>query len=323
MLAQVLSRLPKQSHPDMLVGFDTADDAGVFRLDDEHALVQTLDFFTPVVDDPGDYGAIAAANSLSDVYAMGGRPLTAMAITCFPEKGVDAEVLLRILTGGLEKLQEAGVVLVGGHTVSDAEIKFGYSVTGMVHPGRVLANSGARPGDILILTKPLGIGLITTGIKFGETSPDTARRVVTLMRTLNRAASESMVEHKTHAATDITGNGLLGHAFEMAEASKVTLRLQVDNVPYMPEALPLAQSRHIPRTIGTTWEMIRGRTRLSNRVSEPVRLILLDPQTSGGLLIAVAADDADALMSTLERRGVPGTRIGEVQKPSALRIVVE
>jgi selenide, water dikinase len=318
----VLGRLPKYPHPDVLVGFDTADDAGVFRLDAERALVQTLDFFTPVVDDPRQYGAIAAANSLSDVYAMGGRPITAMAIACFPEKGLAPEVLLDIMAGGLEKLREAGVVLLGGHTVSDPEIKFGYSITGLIHPNRVLTNAGAKAGDALLLTKPLGIGLIASGIKFGRVSEDAAQRAIEIMKTLNRTAAETMLQFECHAVTDITGNGLLGHAYEMAEASGVTIRFDSARVPYLPEALALARSSLLPRTIAATWEMIRPRTRVSQSLADEMRHLLLDPQTSGGLLIAVARVDAQSLVGELQRREVAAVEIGAVLDPSGYLIEV-
>ncbi len=304
----------------MLVGFETADDAGVFRIDDQRALVQTLDFFTPVVDDPYLFGAIAAANSLSDVYAMGGTPLTAMAITCFPDRPDMMETLVQIMTGGAEKLREADVALVGGHTVCDAEIKFGYSITGIVHPQKILTNAGAQPGDALILTKPLGIGIITTAIKRGRAEPETITRVSEIMTALNRTAARIMLSYRCHAATDITGNGLLGHAFEMGNASRVTLRLHVHAVPYLHEALPLAEAGVFPGLIAKTWKLIGTRTVFDPAISEPMRTILLDPQTSGGLLIAVHQDDREALLRDLRQQAVPAATIGEVEhaQPSVL-----
>ncbi len=306
----------------MLVGYHTHDDAGVYRLNAEHALVQTLDFFTPVVDDPVVYGSIAAANSLSDVYAMGGRPLTALAIACFPERG-DIDVLAKIMRGGLEKLREADVVLLGGHTVSDAEVKFGYSVTGLIHPERVVTNAGARPGDALVLTKPLGIGLLTTGIKFNKSSPEGRREAIRLMTTLNRAASEVMLRHDCHAATDITGNGLLGHAFEMAEASEVALRFRADDIPFIPEAFDLAKGRLLPRTIASTRKMIEGKTRVNPGIPEPLQNILLDPQTSGGLLISLNKNNLSELMEDMTKSGVEAAPVGSVEESPRLRILVD
>jgi selenide, water dikinase len=307
----------------VLVGFDTADDAGVFRLGPDQALVQTLDFFTPVVDDPHTYGAIAAANSLSDVYAMGGRPITAMAIACFPEKGADPAILAAIMLGGAGKLLEAGVALLGGHTVSDNEIKFGYSVTGLVHPSRVLANSTAQPGDVLVLTKPLGIGLVTSGIKFGLSSPAAIDQAIRLMTTLNRTACEIMTKHAVHAATDITGNGLLGHAWEMACGSRVTLRFDSQRIPYIEEAWKLAEGGLSPRTIKTTAELIGTDLHCPAALPEPLRKILLDPQTSGGLLISVAERDHDAMLAKLISAGVPAVAVGAVEARGEYRLIVE
>ena len=295
----------------------------MYRLDDLHALVQTLDFFTPVVDDPYSYGAIAAANSLSDVYAMGGTPITALAIACFPEKGGDLDLLARIMSGGVDKLHEADVALVGGHTVTDTEIKFGYSVTGLIHPDRVVTNSRARTGDALVLTKPLGIGILTSGIKAGRTSTESAARATEVMAELNRAASEVMIRHDCSAATDITGNGLLGHAFEMAEASKVTLRFVSDRIPVIPEAIELAREGVLPRTIRTTWDMVRESTEFGPAVPEAMRNILLDPQTSGGLLICVKPEDLSGLMRDMTDRSVSAANVGFVEADGGKKIVVE
>jgi selenide,water dikinase len=318
-----LGHLHVYRSPDVLVGYETADDAGVFRLDSERALVQTLDFFTPVVDDPYLYGAIAAANSLSDVYAMGGRPITALAIACFPETGIDMQVLTQIMSGGLEKLREADVALLGGHTVADKEIKFGYSVTGLIHPRNIITNSGALPGDSLVLTKPLGIGLLTSGIKFRKTSPATEKETVRVMTTLNRAASETMIRHECHAATDITGNGLLGHAFEMAEASRVTLRFYSEKIPIIAEAYDLAKTRLLPKTIASTWKLIGEKTELSPRLSEPWKNIILDPQTSGGLLIALGHDRLQALLDDMAQAGVDAREIGRVENRQEVSLRIE
>jgi selenide,water dikinase len=310
-------------NPDVLVGFETADDAGVFRLDDQRALVQTLDFFTPIVDDPRLYGAIAAANSLSDVYAMGGTPITAMAIACFPDKPDELEILSQIMIGGAEKLGEAGVALLGGHTISDREVKFGYSITGLVHPGRVITNAGAQPGDSLVLTKPLGIGIITTAIKHAKADPEAVRKAVQVMTALNRSASEAMRSFRSHAATDITGYGLLGHGCEMAEASHVTLRFRASSVPFLAEAYPLAEARVLPGLVAKTWKLLGPKIRVSTSVAEPLRNILLDPQTSGGLLVAVHPDDRDPLLQDLSRRGVNASCVGEVEAAQDVRIIVE
>jgi selenide,water dikinase len=304
------------------VDFETADDAGVFRIDDQRALVQTLDFFTPIVDDPRLYGAIAAANSLSDVYAMGGTPLTAMAIVCFPDRQDELEMLAKIMAGGAEKLGEAGVALLGGHTVSDPEIKFGYSVTGLVHPGRVITNAGALPGDALILTKPLGIGIIATAIKRAKADAETVRKAVQVMTALNRSASEAMLSFRCHAATDITGYGLLGHGCEMAEASRVTLRFLASSVPFLAEAYPLAEARVLPGLIAKTWRLLAPKVAVGTSVAEPLRNILLDPQTSGGLLIAVHPEDRDPLLQDLSRRGVNAACVGGVEKAHDVKIIV-
>ncbi len=315
--------MPRHPNPDVLVGYETADDAGVFRIDEERALVQTLDFFTPVVDDPYVYGSIAAANSLSDVYAMGGKPLTALAITCFPEKDVEMSLLGQIMRGGLEKLTEAEVALIGGHTVKDSEIKFGYSITGLVHPKRIVTNAGARPGDALVLTKPLGIGLLTSGVKLRKTSASGAQEAINVMTALNRTASEVMLRHDCHAATDVTGNGLLGHAYEMAVASGVTLRFAADRIPYIPEAYSLAKTRYLPKTIASTWTMIAGSTRFDSHVPDPLRNILLDPQTSGGLLISLNSENLDAFLADIAGRQVEARHIGTVEELRDSHILVE
>jgi len=322
-LIQVLDRIPKSAHPDLLVGFETADDAGVFRIDDQRALVQTVDFFTPVVDDPYLYGAIAAANALSDVYAMGGSPLTALAITCFPDRPAMLEILAQIMLGGADKLREAGVALVGGHTVCDAEIKFGYAVTGLVNPKQILTNAGARPGDALILTKPLGIGIITTAIKRGRATPETIAKAAGVMTALNRDAAEILARYRCSAATDITGNGLLGHAFEMGTASRVTLRLQARSVPFLPEAYPLAEAGVFPGLIAKTWKLIEARTVLDAALPEPLRIMLVDPQTSGGLLAALHPDDLEAMLGDLRERNVQAAVIGRVESAGDAVIVVE
>ncbi len=319
-----MGHLPHHRNPNVLVGYETADDAGVYRLDEGHALVQTLDFFTPVVDDPYQFGAIAAANSLSDVYAMGGQPITAMAIACFPEKGLDLEVLSRVMRGGLDKLQEAEVALLGGHTVTDPEIKFGYSVTGLIHPQKIMKNSDARPGDVLVLTKPLGIGILTSGIKFNRTSAGATNRVIEVMMTLNRAAATVMLRHPCHAVTDVTGNGLLGHAYEMAEGSGVAVRFESKRIPFIEEALPLAESGLLPRSIRTTWKMIENKTVISKSVPDALKNIMLDPQTSGGLLIALERGKLEDLLADMKQSGVTTTVVGSVEEsPEGKRLFVD
>ena len=295
----------------VLVDFRTADDAGVYRLDAGRALVQTVDFFTPIVDDPRTYGRIAAANALSDIYAMGGRPLTALAIAGFP-KDADNAVLATIFRGGIETLAEAGVALLGGHTVQDAEIKFGYAVTGEIDPARIRSNGGARSGDALILTKPLGTGVIATAIKFNRAPAAAVDAAVASMTALNRGAAEAMAGvDDVHACTDITGFGLIGHASEMARASGCRLVIDVASVPLLPGALDLVD-RNTPGGGRTNLEHFGGGV-VQSGPADPRRVQLLyDPQTSGGLLIAVAAEHVGELQRLLQGHGAGGWLIGTV-----------
>ena len=307
----------------MLVGFDFADDAGVYKLSDTTALVQTVDFFTPIVDDPYTFGQIAAVNSLSDVYAMGGRPLTSLAIVCFPEKG-DLEILERILAGGLSKMVEAGCTVIGGHSIRDDELKFGYSVTGSIHPARVLANRGARPGDALLLTKALGTGVISTAIKKARGQAAWIQAAVGSMTALNKTAAEIITasdnadggapraQFEIHALTDITGFGLIGHAREMALASSAGLRIHSRHVPVLPGALECAHEGLIPGGLKNNREFAECVVGFAQDVPEDVRTLLFDPQTAGGLLIAVAAADAHRLEQRLAAASVPVSIIGEV-----------
>ncbi len=296
----------------MLVGFDKADDAGVYRIAPELALVQTVDFFTPIVDDPYTFGQIAATNSLSDVYAMGGRPLSALTMVCFPEKG-DLEILELILAGGLAKMMEAGCTIVGGHSIRDEEIKFGYAVTGLIHPDRVLTNSAAQPGDRLILTKALGTGVISTAIKRGKAEPPWIEAAVASMTTLNKAAAETVAELGTvHALTDITGFGLIGHAREMALGSGVSVRLHASAVPVLSGAFECIRAGMIPGGLKANREFAECVVEFDSGVSEEVRTLFFDPQTAGGLLISVAADYASGLLDALRARAVPAVAIGEV-----------
>ena len=307
----MLGALPADTDPRVLVDYRTADDAGVYKLDDDRALVQTVDFFTPIVDDPAAFGRIAAANALSDVYAMGGRPLTALAIAAFP-KDADVGVLATISQGGLTVLREAGVALLGGHTVQDAEIKFGYAVTGEVHPARIWTNAGARPGDALLLTKPVGTGVIATAIKFDRAPARAVECAVRSMTTLNRAAAERLAAMRTavHACTDITGFGLIGHALEMARASACTLEIDVDAVPVLDGALDLLE-RNTPGGALTNRQHFSASVDASRDGSARVKL-LYDPQTSGGLLIAVAAAERAAAIDALTAGGVAVWTIGDV-----------
>jgi selenide,water dikinase len=318
----VLGDLPVQRDPRVLIDYRTSDDAGVYRLDEGRALVQTVDFFTPIVDDPFVYGQIAAANALSDVYAMGARPLTALAIAGFPKDG-DRAVLQRIFAGGLDKLTEAGVALLGGHTVQDAEIKFGYAVTGEVDPARVLANAGARDGDALVLTKALGTGVIATALKFGRAPQRAIDAAVRSMTALNRAAAEvlqAFTGGSLHACTDITGFGLIGHAFEMAVASGCSLEIQGDAVPLIEGARALVRA-NIPGGGRTNRQHFAGRVRAVG-IDGDLLDLLYDPQTSGGLLVAVADSETADLLAALAAARVAATRIGRAIAVGETAIVI-
>ncbi len=296
----------------MLVGFDYADDAGVYLLTPEQALVQTVDFFTPIVDDPYTFGQIAATNALSDVYAMGGRPLTSLALVCFPEKG-DLEILERILAGGLSKMMEAGCTVIGGHSIRDDETKFGYSVTGVIHPQRVLANKGARPGDHLLFTKSLGTGVISTAIKKGTAKQDWIDAAVKSMTTLNKIAADVITKNSVvHALTDVTGFGLIGHAREMALASDVSLVLHSAKIPLLDGALDCVRAGNIPGGLTANRDFAECLVEYENGIPEEMKTILFDPQTAGGLLISVSSEDATALARALQAASVPAVEIGEV-----------
>jgi selenide, water dikinase len=308
----VLSDIPAQTDDRVLVDFRTADDAGVYRWEGGPALVQTVDFFTPIVDDPYIYGAIAAANAVSDIYAMGGRPLTALAIAGFPKDDLDTDTIREIFKGGFDKLREAGVALLGGHTVQDREIKFGYAVTGAIDPARVLTNAGARPGDVLLLTKPIGTGVIGTAIKFERISANDAAAAIQSMQTLNRAAADALREMPpgaVHACTDVTGFGLIGHATEMARASGVTISIDAARVPLFDGALAIAL-RNRSGGMQSNQEHFGAGVRFADAVDPARRALLFDPQTSGGLLIAVAAEAAAAVEAALTAAGVRAVRIG-------------
>ncbi len=296
----MLSALPRFANPNVLVGFDTADDAGVFLINADLALVQTVDFFTPIVDDPLTFGAIAAANALSDVYAMGGAPLSALSIVAFPADG-DMEVLGEIMRGGLEKMREAECALLGGHSVADPEIKFGYAVTGTVHPARIKANSGAQAGDALVFTKALGTGVIGTALKRGIASPESVEAATRSMLMLNREACAAMLRFDVHACTDVSGFGMIGHAREMALASDVTLEIETAAVPLLPGALDAVKAGAIPGGLKNNREFASCAVDAKSSIDSALLDLLYDPQTSGGLLIALPERDAAALERILPR----------------------
>lgn len=323
-LAQVLRLLPPaKPDPNLLVGTETFDDAGVYRLSEELALVQTLDFFTPVVDDPFTFGQIAAANALSDVYAMGAKPLTALNLVAFPGETLEKSVLAEILKGGMAKVDEAKAVLVGGHTVDDPEPKYGLAVTGIVHPERVVTNAGARPGDRLILTKPLGIGVITTAMKRTEVSQEVAQGAVETMCALNASASEAMQAVGVHACTDVTGFGLLGHLHEMALASGVAARVNAEAVPLLPGARELAEAGNICGGSRANLRYLEPFVRFGDHIDETTRILLADAITSGGLLISVAEEKAPQLVEALKARGtLTASEIGSVAPGEAGQIAV-
>jgi selenide,water dikinase len=322
-LAQVLSGLPKQpNNPNLLVGFEQADDAGVYLLRDDLALVQTLDFFTPIVDDPFDYGRIAALNSINDVWAMGGTPLTAMAITCFPRQGVDYAILGEIMRGGLSVLMENNVALIGGHSVDNAEIMFGYSVTGVIDPKQIATNSGARPGDVLILTKPLGTGVISTAIKFEKCPPAVAEASLQTMLTPAREAAALMQKFGVQAATDITGFGLLGHAWEVATASQVTFEIDASKVPLLPQALELADAGMQTRGDRVNRDYVGADVVMDAAVSKPMQSLLFDPQTAGGLLICIAEERSQELLNDLRITYPTSAIIGRVLARRAAAIQI-
>ena len=308
----MLARLPKQFDPHVLVGFETADDAGVYQLSPELALVQTVDFFTPIVDDPYTFGQIAAANSLSDVYAMGGRPISALSIVGFPNTGRDVEILEKILQGGYAKMREADCAVIGGHSIGDEEIKFGYAVTGVINPRRVLKNVGAQPGDLLILTKRLGTGVIGTALKQDCAAKDAVDAAILSMCTLNRLSMELALPYEVHAATDVTGFGLLGHAREMAVGSKVSFAFDSRQIEFLPCAPDLARKGFLPGGLKRNMEFIGGCVEFAPNVPEEIRNLLFDPQTSGGLLLSVAGKDAAHLLESLRANGVSAQPVGEV-----------
>ena len=310
--------------PNLIVGMERAEDAGVYKLSDDLAIIQTVDFFTPIVDDPYMFGQIAAANALSDVYAMGGKPLTAMNIVCFPIKTMDISILREILKGGLDKMKEAGVTLVGGHSVEDSELKYGLSVTGTIHPLKVLTNVGAKVGDRLILTKPLGTGIINTAIKGGMATEDSIEMVTRYMASLNKRASEIMQEIGANACTDVTGFGLLGHAFEMIEGTGKGIVINASDVPILPEAVNFAKMGMVPGGTYRNREFRINQVDIDSALSPYLIDILFDPQTSGGLLIAVSGKKAQEMVKRLRKEGIEDAAIiGKVVNDTQERIVVK
>ena len=320
MLDSVLGKLARQHDPNVLIGFETADDAGVYQLTPELALVQTVDFFTPIVDDPYVFGQIAATNALSDVYAMGGWPISALALVCFPDGG-DLKVLEEMLAGGLSKMIEAHCALIGGHSIRDEEIKLGYAVTGTIHPQQVLANSGAKAGDRLVFTKAIGTGVISTAIKRGKAEVAWIRDAVRSMTTLNKTAAEVVTSSpgfEVHGMTDITGFGLIGHAREMAIGSGVSLRIHASRVPLLEGALECVRASYVPGGLKANRNFAESCVEYADAVPEEIRTLLYDPQTAGGLLISVAEKDAERLVAALRNSAIDAIEIGEVvprQKP--------
>jgi selenide,water dikinase len=314
----VLGGLPKQpTDSRLLVGYDTADDAGVFLIRDGLALVQTVDFFTPIVDDPYTYGRIAALNSLNDVWAMGGEALTALSVAGFPRKGLPFSILGDIFRGGLDTLTENGVLLLGGHTVDDPEIKFGYAVTGQIDPGRILRNAGARLADALVLTKPIGTGIVSTAIKFKRAPADVVDAALATMLHSSRLAARLAIDHGAHGATDVTGFGLLGHAFEVAAASHVRMRIDAASVPLLPGVLALAKAKNLTRGDRTNREYTEGRVRVAPSIDVNVARALFDPQTAGGLLVALPEENAASYVEALRDAGyVSAAVVGRCEEES-------
>ncbi|MEQ1642586.1 MAG: selenide, water dikinase SelD [Pyrinomonadaceae bacterium] len=305
-LAQVLGKLPKQHNENVIVGFETADDAAVYRLTDEMALVQTVDFFTPVADDPETYGRVAAINSLNDVYAMGGTPISALSIVCYPQKG-DWDILGAILAGGQAAMNEAGVVVIGGHSVDDKEMKFGYAVTGIIDPNKIVTNAGARVGDVLILTKPIGTGAINTAVKRGKAKPETEAAAIKAMTTSAAGASKIMQKVGANACTDVTGFGLLGHGYEMAKGSNITLNIDSKRVPLLPDVLELISDGMLTRGDRNNRVYVGETVRIAGSVSGVMQSALFDPQTAGGLLISLPKNAAEAFIAEMPDSQIIGT----------------
>ena len=325
----ILKRLPKLANANVLVGYDTSDDAAVYRLSNDLALVQTVDFLTPVADDPFTYGRIAAANSLSDVYAMGGQPISALSILAYPSSG-DFEVLEQILRGGLATMEEANCAVVGGHSIADDEIKFGYAVTGLIHPDKIWKNVGARPGDLVVLTKALGSGVISTALKRDKAQESWVNAATQTMASLNRPAAEVLRQvdgsqgslSAVHAVTDITGFGLIGHAKEMASGSGVSLRIDHQQIEYLPGAVEAARGKFFSAGLKNNREFAQDHVGFAPSVSEDFRALLFDPQTSGGLLASLSPEAATRAVEALRQRGISASVIGEVLPKRAMLIEI-
>ena len=321
-LSQLLEGLQVHYDPNLLVGFDKSDDASVYKVSDDLALVQTVDFFPPIADDPYLFGQIAATNALSDVYAMGGEPKLALNLLCVPEN-MPKEAVHDLLRGGYDKAYEAGTIITGGHSILDPEPKYGLAVTGFVHPDKVLTNSGAKPGDVLILTKPLGVGIITTGAKADMVEKEVMDRIYNQMAKLNKAARDIMVQYDVHSCTDVTGFALLGHSFEMAQGSDCTIHIQTSQVPYHKEAYEMAQMGFIPAGAYRNRQYAEGGMKNVGNVSQAMQDILFDPQTSGGLLIALPEDAADACLTELQAQIPQAKKIGYVTEMMDAAIYLE
>ena len=316
--------MPLIADKNVIRGMEGLDDAGVYKLSDDLAIIQTVDFFTPIVDNPYDFGQIAVANALSDVYAMGGKPLTAMNIVCFPTKKLDIAILKDILKGGIDKMMEAGVTLIGGHSIDDAELKYGLSVTGIVQPRSMVTNAGAKAGDKLILTKPLGTGIISTALKAGKASKELVSKVTRYMATLNKKAAELMQDIGVHACTDITGFGFLGHACQIAQNSQIGMKVNASSIPVYTEAEGFLRQSLFPGGLNRNKEFYGKMVEFSRQVPDYMRFILFDPQTSGGLLISLAPANAELLLRRLKKAGISETAIvGEVTSKPKGKIVVE
>ncbi len=321
-LEKVLVDIPVLQDDHVMVGPDTHDDAAVYRLDEHTALVKTVDFFTPIVDDPYWFGAIAAANALSDIYAMGAKALFALNIVGFPSKILSMDILKEILLGAQEKCKEAGIPILGGHTIDDEDPKYGLVVTGRIHPDRIFSNDGARPGDVLILTKPIGTGIITSGIKQGKVADELEKRVIRQMATLNRSASETMVQFPVNSATDVTGFGLMGHLSEMTRGSRVKAEIRMTDVPVLPGVEELAGNNVIPAGTKNNLDYTSPWVHYGEKITEIQKLILNDAQTSGGLLIAIAEKESEKLRNDLTQKDVDNWQIGRITEKGSGEIFI-
>ena len=314
---------PNIQDDNVLVGYETSDDAGVYKVSDEIAMIQTVDYFTPIVDDPFMFGQIAAANALSDVYAMGGEPKTALNIVGYPIKKLGPEILNQILAGAYEKVKEAGAVIIGGHSIDDQEPKFGLSVTGFAHPEKIWKNKGAAPGDVLVLTKPIGVGIMTTGIKRNKVNEQQVNEVTRIMATLNKTAAELLKEYSPSAVTDVTGFGLLGHAKEMAEGSNVSIHIHMEKVPTLSGTLSLAEDGVVPGGSKANWEWLRESISYESNISQSEQLILCDAITSGGLLVSMERAQALEYVHSLHKTGnIYASIIGDVKEPTTKMLYV-